>query len=178
MRMANAQLIAGYLKVRPTLVEATPTEYSSGGYPCPRTWEMAVDALTAADCAEVDEEVRFILIAGCIGEAAATEFLAWSTALDLPDPKDILRHPEKLKEHLSLQRPDRTFVILAAVVDAAIFIKKDAAWQAGIKVLAAAVDEGYGDIVAFLGRKLVDARPEGVALPAEMSRIASFLRSV
>jgi hypothetical protein len=45
-------------------------------------------------------------------------------------------------------------------------------------VLAAAVDEGYGDIVAFLGRKLVEARPDGVALPAEMSRIASFLRSV
>ena len=177
-RIANARLIAGYLKLRPTLVEATPTEYSSGGYPCPRTWEMVVDALTAADCAEVDEEVRFILIAGCIGDVAATEFLAWSTALDLPDPKDILRHPEKLKEHLSLQRPDRTFVILAAVVDAAIDIKKDAAWQAGIKVLAAAVEEGYGDIVAFLGRKLVDARPDGVALPAEMSRIASFLRSV
>ena len=139
---------------------------------------MVVDALTAADCAEVDEEVRYILVAGCIGEAAATEFLAWSAALDLPDPKDILRHPEKLKEHLSLQRPDRTFLILSSVVNAAIDIKVNAAWQAGIKVLAVAVDEGYGDIVAFLGRRLVDARPDGVALPAEMSRIASFLRSV
>ena len=64
------------------------------------------------------------------------------------------------------------------IVDTAIDIKVNAAWQAGVKVLAAAVDEGYGDIVAFLGRKLVEARPDGVALPVEMSRIASFLRSV
>jgi hypothetical protein len=177
-RSANARLVAGFLRVRPSLVEATPTEYSSGGYPCPRTWEMVIDALTASDQAGVDEEVKFILVAGCIGEGYANEFLAWTTALDLPDPKEILRQPEKLKEHLAMQRPDRTFVILATIVEVAIEIDKPAAWQAGIKVLAVAVDEGYGDIVAFLGRKMVHARPNNASLPPEMSRISQFINSI
>jgi hypothetical protein len=178
-RSANARLVAGFLRVRPSLVEAIPTEYSSGGYPCPRTWEMVIDALTASDQSGVDEEeVRFILVSGCIGEGYANEFLAWTTALDLPDPKEILRQPEKLREHLAMQRPDRTFVILATAVDVAIEIDKPAAWQAGIKVLAVAVDEGYGDIVAFLGRKMVQARPSNASLPPEMSRITQFITSI
>lgn len=174
-RHTNARLVAGFLRSRPSLVEDTPKEYSFGGYPCPRTWEMVVDAMTAADCASVDEDVRFLLVAGCIGDGVASEFLTWTSALDLPDSKDILRHPEKLKEHLSLQRPDRTFVILSSIIDVAISIDKPAAWRAGIEVLAVAADEGFGDLVAFLGRKLFNARPAGTELPSAAQRISAFL---
>lgn len=174
-RGANSRLVAGFLRARPSLLEDVPQHSSTGGYPCPRTWEMAVDALTAADSSGLVDEVRYVLVAGCIGSGAASEFLAWCDALDLPDPREILRSPALLAQHLSTKRPDRSYVVLSSVVDCAGASVDAATWSALVDVLASTVKAGYGDLVGVHARRVVAMRPAKTPLPASFSLVAGMV---
>jgi len=71
------------------------TQNGSGvklAFPCPRTWEMADRALKSLRSANKDTDERiFITISGCVGEAAANQFIAWRNLYrKLPSPEEIL----------------------------------------------------------------------------------------
>ena len=173
-----SNLVAAFLRSRPSLLECPPPKGSWGGYPTPRTWEMAITAAAACDASGEIQEVRELLIIGCIGPAASTEFVTFAENLDLPDPRDVLANPELALPCLDPGKPDRTMVMLLEVAQA---VERSGAaddWQNAWKVGALAVSAGFGDLVAWAFRKMPSMRPSGASLPKEFSTVVEFLEAV
>jgi hypothetical protein len=123
---------------------------------------MASRLVAAADAAKAGEDVAASLVAGCVGEGAGLEFLAWRKALDLPDPEEVLRNPEKFRVP---DRGDQAFAVLTAVVSAAVGNLTKDRWLAAWAVLARAAEQGAKDIAAASAKALAQARKPGLPLP-------------
>jgi len=154
---AARALVASFIRARPHLLLQVPREESraGGAWPSPRTWDMAARLLAACAAAQAEEDVEAILLAGCVGEGPAHEFLRWRRELDLPDPEELLAAPESFQLP---PRGDQQYAVLAAVVAAAVRepVKRDrlaAAWR----VIDAARQQGGGDIAAWAVGPLAEA---------------------
>lgn len=79
--------LIGFLGFRPELLHDFQAERASGAYPTPRSWEFASRILGAG----LAPERRLAALAGCVGQGAATELLAYLEVADrLPDPEALL----------------------------------------------------------------------------------------
>jgi hypothetical protein len=168
-------LVAAFVRARPSLLEAPPELGSTGGYPTPRTWELAADAAAAVDQHNEDGEVRSLLISGCVGPGAASEFLTFVSQLDLPDPRELLRRPEMVKDHLDRRRPDRVMLVLHSVAELAARTKDDQLWAASWEIAERAIDAGFADLVAWTFRPVAINRPPDAAVPPSFRAIREFL---
>lgn len=85
-------LVAAFLRRQPNLKRHLPKDVSqqSRAWASPRTWEMAAKLMAASEAAGVDDEVRGILLSGCVGSDAAIPFVQFVNTLDLPHPQVIL----------------------------------------------------------------------------------------
>ncbi len=107
----------GFVSCRPELLFQQPKEGDpavSAAWPSPRTWELAIHALAAADCCGVDTDIRDAMVAAYVGHGAAVEFVAWLHAADLPDPGTLLDGGVDWS-HDAL-RIDRTVAVLSGCV--------------------------------------------------------------
>lgn len=170
-----SSLVAGFLRARPGLLEAPPEMGSSGGYPTPRTWELVVLATEAADRYGEGDDVRDLLIAGCVGAGAAAELLAFVNNLDLPDPNELLVSPDTAKDYLEASRPDRVLVLLDGLARAATVTVDPILWSNSWRVAELAVQAGFGDLVAWTFRPVAACRPEGALIPPSFSTVRQFL---
>jgi len=162
-------LVASFIRHRPHLLLQVPNSEEQAGkaWPSPRSWSMAARLLAAAETVQAKEEEIAALIAGCIGEGACLEFLAWRKELDLPDPEEILANPK----HLRLpERGDQSFAILTAVITAAVGRLTEERWFAAWSVLALASEQGKKDIAAVAAKKLAAARNPELPLPLKELR--------
>jgi hypothetical protein len=128
---------------------------------------MAARLLAACDAAQAGDDVAASLVAGCVGEGAGLEFLAWRKALDLPDPEEVLRNPEIFRVP---DRGDQAFAVLTAVVSAAVGNLTKDRWLAAWAVLARAAEQGAKDIAAASAKALAQARKPGLPLPQKELR--------
>jgi len=168
-------MVAAFLKARPELIEVPPKIGSWGGYPTPRTWEMTIDALTAADLDYVSSAARKLLVEGCIGAGPAFELLEFIRNADLPDPRDVLRNPESVVAYLQHERPDRAYAVIMSVAQSAIVAKSAELWTNSWTVAAHAIDAGFGDVLAWSYKNVPSARPHGATIPPEFKRVSEFL---
>ena len=168
-------LIAGFIRSRPGLLEAAPQLGSSGGYPTPRTWELAAMAAAAVDRSAEDDEVLSLLLAGCVGPGAAAELCSYVENLDLPDPRALLSDPATVIEHLDHRRPDRVMLVLRGLVDLVVHIDDASMWTTSWQIAERAVTAGFADHVAWTFRPLAMRRPEGATVPAEFGVVRQFL---
>lgn len=128
---------------------------------------MAARLLAAIETVRAEEDVVASLTAGCVGEGACLEFLAWCRDLDLPDPEEVLANPS----HLRLpDRGDQAFAILTAITTAAIGRLTEERWSAAWCVLAHAAKQGKKDIAAVAAKKLAAARKPELPLPLKELR--------
>ena len=95
-----------------------------------------------------------------VGEAAAAEFLAYADNPDLPDPADLLDHPDRFAE---LARGDQQLAALDTVADIAEQHPKR--WRDAFKVCIAAANHGAGDIAAAAAKRLIAHKPPSQRLP-------------
>lgn len=161
---ASRALVASFIRHRPHLLLQVPASEDQAGkaWPSPRSWDMASRLLAACDAVQAEEDIAASLVAGCVGEGAGLEFLAWRKALDLPDPEEILRAPEKFRVP---DRGDQAFAVLTAVVSAAVGNLTPDRWLAAWQVLARAAEQGAKDIAAAAAKALATARKPGLPLP-------------
>jgi MoxR-like ATPase len=75
-------------------------------WPSPRSWENAVRALACARMVGASHDVQNVLVAGAIGQAQASEFFAFTSEKNLPDPEELLKRPK------SWSPPKEAFVTL------------------------------------------------------------------
>ena len=66
-------------------------------FPTPRTWDYAARLSAFARAVGAPKAVRRLLVAGCMGEAVAHEYLAWVGAQDLADPEELLADADGLR---------------------------------------------------------------------------------
>jgi hypothetical protein len=156
--------IAAFIRHRPHLLLQMPKDEAQAGkaWPSPRSWTTAARLWAAAESVQAEEDIVAALVAGCTGEGACLEFLAWRRELDLPDPEEILADPSCLRLP---ERGDQAFAILAAVTTAAVDRLTAERWSAAWGVLARASEQGKKDIAAVAAKKLAAARKPEFPLP-------------
>lgn len=157
---AARSLVAAFIRHRPHLLLQLPQSEEQAGkaWPSPRSWDMAARLLAASQ----SDDVATVLVSGCVGEGAALEFLTWRRDLDLPDPEELIREPDKFKVP---ERGDQAFAVLTAVVSAAVGNLTSDRWMAAWTVLARASEQGAKDIAAAAAKALARARKPGLPLP-------------
>lgn len=172
---ASNALIGSFVRHRPTLMLQVPDDASKAGgpWPSPRSWTMAARLMAAAQTAGYGQEsdVTMTAIAGCVGNGAATEVLAWLKDMDLPDPEDILKAPDKFKLP---SRSDRAFAVLASVAAAVVSNTTADRWLAGWKVMARAADGGPKDVAAASATGLLKLARKRPDLPLPTAEIKTF----
>lgn len=107
--------VASFLRRKQDLRHKMPNEGDpqlSRAWPSPRSWESAARALASADVHRLSDVETDELFRAFVGQSAATEFAAWKSALDLPDPSDVL--DGKVKFTHDPKRLDRSFVVLSS----------------------------------------------------------------
>ena len=111
-------LVAGFLRIRDSQLSVIPKDAAARGraFPTPRTWDYAARLSAHAQAVAGSKTVRRLLVAGCLGEAVAHEYLAWSDAQDLGDPEAMLADVPGFDP--TGLRPDRAYVLLQSVLAA------------------------------------------------------------
>lgn len=167
--------VAAFVRARPTLLLQVPKEETAAGkaWPSPRSWEAAAK-LVGVSTEDADEQMA--LVAGCVGDGAAVEYLAWRRALDLPDPEALLADPGSFELP---KRGDQQYAVFASVAAAALRDLTPGRWKAAWKVFAAGAKAGAADVAAAAVRALAGARRPDLPLPVEELRpFAALLKAV
>lgn len=134
-------------------LNAMPEEYdpaASRAWPSNRSWTNALHLMTTCEILGEDTDIRDMLIAGCVGEAASLAFCEYLAALDLPDVRAVLEGREEW-EHVAV-RPDRTYAVLAQMVS---LVNQDPQLAEGAWRLLGEVVENGADLVIDPAEKLV-----------------------
>lgn len=168
-------LTSGFLRARSSQLTAIPKTAIDRGraFPTPRTWDYAARLLAFAVAVDADEAVRRLLVAGCIGDAAAHEFLTWSAVQDLPDTDEILADPTG--GWFSGKRADQVYVALQGVVARAVGRGDAGAWEAALTACCTAASEAGVDPAVPAVRALLRVRPARAALPPQIRVFAPVL---
>ncbi|MBB1033441.1 AAA domain-containing protein [Dietzia sp. CQ4] len=164
--------ILGFLRVRPDLLDAMPTDPAQrgGAWPSRRTWTMLADSLPFVRSDDADAE--HALAHGLVGEGAGTEFLAWREAMDLPSPIELIADPT-LIDYAS-ERPDRVWAALSAVATWAASEGTKKAWTDAWGPLVAAAEHA-GDVAGAVARSLAVSRPASASVPASAKAFRPML---
>jgi ATPase family protein associated with various cellular activities (AAA) len=175
--LLNRGLVATFLRARPALAIAPPTDATAAGrgWPSPRTWEMAARLVTAAAAAGAGDQARSALIRGAVGEGAGVEFLAWVTEMDLPDPEAVLADPASFRLP---ERGDRAYAALASIAAAVAALPTPDRWIAGWRVLGSCA-ETAPDVAATAAMVLAKCRPpdlEAGQMPPEIKMFLPLIR--
>jgi hypothetical protein len=112
-------------------------------------------------------------VRGAVGDGAGTEFLAWLTEMDLPDPEEVLADPDKFQLP---ERGDRAYAALASIAAAVAARPTAERWAAGWRVLGACA-QAAPDVAAVAARVLAKCRPDDIGqMPPEIVMFAPLLR--
>jgi len=174
---AARALVAGFLRARGGQLSALPKDAASRGraFPTPRTWDYTARLVALARALTLRPGVQRLLVNGTIGASTGHEFLAWVSALDLPDPEELLADPQP--RHFKGLRPDRVHIALQSVLAALVGQLSPQRWTAAMVVCAVAATEVGVDPAVPVVRALLrgEMRPPGAELPAGMAVFAAPL---
>lgn len=118
-------LVTGFLNKRQVLIHQQPKvgdPAASKAWPSRRTWEMAIRVLAGAQVHSLGAVETEMLVAGCVGDGAMAEFIAYEKDADLPNPEELLDQKVKWEPD---KRLDRTLAVLSSC--AALVAPKDSA---------------------------------------------------
>jgi hypothetical protein len=176
-RAQQRVLVSGFLRARESQISAIPDDAAARGraFPTPRTWDYATRLVAFAVAVGAPRQVVRLLVAGCIGEDTAHEFLAWCDAQDLPDPEQLLADPTGFD--FAGLRADRVYVVLQGVLAAVARRTTPRRWMDAVTLCGrAGTAVGIDPAVPVVRALLRDGlRPPGAALPREISVFAPAL---
>lgn len=149
-------MAAGFVRSKPQLLYQIPKNDHEQGkpWPSPRSWDMASRLMAANKAAGAGQDCEIMLVSGCIGDGVAMEFLNWRNALDLPDPEECLKHPDKF---VLPDRGDRAFTVLASIASACASKLTKERYLAAWHIFNHAATKGQKDIAAASVKTLAQA---------------------
>lgn len=170
-------LVSGFLRARESQLSVIPSDAAARGraFPTPRTWDYASRLSAFARAVHANADVRQLLVSGCVGDAAAHEYLRWVTTQDLVDPELLLDDPS-VADFVDV-RHDRVFVMLQAVLAAFSRQPTNERWLAAIEICALAAEQAGIDPAIPVIRSLMRPgfRPEGTVMPPSIKIFAPAL---
>ncbi|MDL9978637.1 AAA family ATPase [Microbacterium sp. ASV49] len=170
-------LVSGFLRARESQLSVIPSSAADRGkaFPTPRTWDYAARLSALARAVGVGDDVRRLVVAGAVGDAAAFEYLRWTASQDLPDPEALLANPDPAL--IAGLRADRVFVTLQGVLAAYSRTPNTDRWRAAIDVCAAAAQAVGIDPAVPVVRSLMrpGLRPDGAPVPPSIKAFAPAL---
>ncbi len=170
-------LVSGFLRARSSQMSVIPKDAAARGraFPTPRTWDYAARLSAFAVQVGAPAAVRRLLVAGCVGEAAAHEYLAWVSAQDLPDPELLLADPDGCE--FDRLRADRVYVVLQSVLAAVSQDPSEERWGNAVRLCAHAAAAVGLDPAVPVVRALMrpGLRPSGASVPPEVTVFAPAL---
>lgn len=170
-------LVAGFLRARASQLSAIPSNSADRGraFPTPRTWDYASRLAAFARAVGAPEQVRRLVVAGAIGDAATFEYLRWVALQDLPDPEVLLADPGSAR--FAHMRADRVYVILQGLLAAVSREATPDRWSTAIDLCAAAAEAVGIDPAVPAVRALLRAtiRPANSSVPSSIAIFAPTL---
>jgi len=169
-------LIAAYIQRRPTALRVMPKDAAAQGkaWPSPRTWDMAARMVAVCEAMSMGDDVMALCVGGCIGDAAAAEFLAWRKRQDLPDPETLLSTGQWAVPNDGAV----AFTIMGSIVAAVCATPTRDRWVAGWNLLAAGA-KYHADLAALAGRSLAQGcMTHRFPPPPGMVSMAPLLKSI
>lgn len=173
-------LIVSYIRRNPGELLKVPDDHdTSSAWPSPRSWETASRLLAAiiATGERKESDLAHVAVAGCVGEGSAEAFMDWMIKLNLPDPEELLKNPEKALKKLP-KRHDQRAVTLEAVAVAAMqkehkeYAKR---WEAAWAIVGPAfIDEN--DVGIQAAKILSKDIPAGAKRPPETKKVFEILK--
>lgn len=144
-------LMRSFIMAFPDMLDAYPRDpmAASQPFPSPRSWTNAATLLAACESVDGGDAVASQLVHGCVGQAAATQFLAWLSKQDLPDPESLLAAPGTLKLP---KRGDLALAILGSVIACVERRNSPDRWEAARVVLGVAFTQAQEMAVAANGK--------------------------
>lgn len=153
--------IQAYIRHQPTALSEIPKDESkaSGAFPTPRSWTMAASLLAAARALGLSDGIKLRLVEGSVGGPAAGTYMHYRASLDLPDPEDTLKAPEKFVVKM---RGDKMYALLSAVTAVVLARNTAPRWEQAWDVLARAGEVGGKDVTIACAGTLANNKPAGV----------------
>ena len=170
---ASRAEVASFIRTRPDLLHALPKDDAATGraWPSHRTWTMTADVLALLDPG--DTPATLLAATGLVGEGAGTEYIAWRSLNDLPDPAEVLHDPASV--NWADLEPSRAWAILTAVTAHATADGTKKGWLSAWAPLAVAATAGLQDVAAANARALLKSRPGGATPPASAKAFVTVL---
>lgn len=177
--------VSAFIRRKPDLLEAPPDNAVAAGkaWPSTRTWEMARKLHAVCMALGYDAEDTRALIAGCVGEGVAIEFMTFIADADLPDPEELLKDPGKYSPPKG--RVDKTVTALTGVAGALESKLDDTRWRASWVLVQRCLDADQADaaivgadmFLASYNRRKRSGDVSGLTLPQKLmpNRMAQLL---
>lgn len=142
--------VATYINHRQENLQVLPKEEDKrdGPYPTCRTWDYSAHLWAVTN--DQTWGWREQLLATCVGEEMAADFVNWRISLDLLSPEDILSGNFEVdgKVLVDLERPDRTFAQIANVMSYMSTSEDKDDLKGAWKALGHCAEKGAADIAA------------------------------
>lgn len=176
----TAGLVVSYIRRNPGQLLNEPDDHdTSRAWPSPRSWETAARLLAAVMSTgeRKESDLAHMAIAGCVGEGAAEAFMDWMIKLNLPDPEELLKDPEKGLKKLP-KRHDQRAVTLEAVAVAATQTHEKLAerWEKAWAIVGPAFIE-ENDVGIQAAKILSKVIPPGAKRPPETKQVFEILKN-
>jgi MoxR-like ATPase len=154
--------VVSFLRARPDFRLKVPSDpaLAGKGWPSPRSWTNAAAVLSELDRSDTD--AMTLVLTGCVGEAAAIEYIAWVVATDLYDPEEVLADPSIVDW---TARPDRIFALMSALTAIARMRGDKRTWTAAVGAMTACAAAGRPDLAYPGARALLQKVPTGCSVP-------------
>lgn len=146
---AEAWKLSGFLMTRQHLATAMPESTGQQGraFPTPRSWEMVLKLVGTANAMGLNPEIRRLLVVGCVGQGAGSEYLSYRENLDLPNPEAIISDPETLDLP---KRADQLYAICGSLIAALASNLTPERWDNVGKFIMRLSTIGHPDIAVSL----------------------------
>lgn len=168
-------LVAGFLTAQGHRVTDMPDSSTDQGraFPTPRSWETVTKVSGMVSALNLPEEIRYLLVNGCIGEPAASEYLAYRENQDLPDPEEVIADPQMVLPG----RPDQLYMLTGSVMRA---LNKDftpARWEKVGEFIKRLFKDNHPDVAMALNMNWSKLAPAGTPIDRGILRdIAPFVQ--
>lgn len=148
--------ITAFLAARPNLLTPpVPKDPATAGgaWPSPRSWTSAMKVLAHLD--PRDDEAALLVLQGCVGTGAASEYYKWVEENDLHNVLDVIENPGMVD--WKNERPDRLFALVQGVTHVGLADEK--LWKKATIVLAVCAEGGKPDVALPGAAKLLSNGP-------------------
>ena len=165
--------VVGYVQARrDQLAPGQPPIPAEAGkaWRSPRSWDHLSRVLPY--CHSTSEQL--LAAAGCVGAAAAQEFMTWTLNADLPSPETLIADPERYDWNGG--RDDRTFAALGSLV--AYVARHDDRWDDAWNVLGVAASTGCAGVGAQAAEMLLRMHPGRDVPPRPMLAYADLIAAI